>query len=108
MCDTCNYIDLVETNVCQITYCKICKTFSLTYNSCCASFTPKELEQFHIVLRTLRSFDFHYDFKGMKMAIVKNSFASMGFCLSKEDASSLSDCVSESLTLFDAYHVIYK
>ncbi|MEO1255395.1 MAG: DUF6686 family protein [Bacteroidota bacterium] len=108
MCEICQYLDLVETDECQINYCKACKTFSVVYRSCCASFTPSELEQFHVVLSTLRETDFHYNFCGEHMAIIKNPVACVGFCLSKKDASELADSVAESLTLFDAYHVIYK
>lgn len=108
MCETSQSLDLVETTECQITYCKACKTFSVTYNSCCASFTPRELEQFHIVLSSLRARDFHYHVQGEQMVIIKNPVASVGFCLSQADASELSSSVAESLTLFDAYHVIYK
>lgn len=107
MCKMCHYLDLVETDDCQITYCKICKTFSVSYGSCCASFTPRELEQFHIVLSTLRAHDFHYHFRGQQMAIIKNPIASVGFCLSEREASEFAESVAESLTLFDAYHVIY-
>ncbi|MEM8939008.1 MAG: DUF6686 family protein [Bacteroidota bacterium] len=108
MCEISQYINLFEGNNCQITFCKGCKTFSLTYNSCCASFTAAELNQFKCVLEELREQDYHYDFMGKQMAIVKNPMAWIGFCLSKEDVEGLLCYIRESLTLYDAFHIIYQ
>jgi len=108
MCEVTQYIKLVEANDCQITFCKACKTFSLAYKACCASFTPEEFDQFQNLLANLNDWDFHYDFIGQKMTIVKNPLSCVGFCLTRSDAAILKRAIRESLILYDAFHIIYQ
>ena len=107
MCQFGQSIDLFEGEKCQITFCKGCKTFSLVYSNCCASFTLVEMQQFKHVLKHLKEEDFHYDFTGQQMTIVKNPLAWIGFCLTRQDVHHLLGAVQESLVLYDAFHIIY-
>ena len=108
MCCVDQFIDLTSSNECQITYCKVCKTFSLSYKSCCASFTEVELKQFRQILEGLRAGDFSYELAGSKKAIIKNLYACIGFCLAEEEVSLMVLQIKEALTLFEAFHIIYK
>lgn len=108
MCQKGQFINLHESARCQITFCKGCKNFSLAFNSCCASFTLKEMNQFTHVLENLREEDFHYEFMEQEMAIVKNPMAWIGFCLTREDVVELLAAVRESMVLYDAFHIIYQ
>ena len=103
MCDYCQYLDLVETNRYRINFCKRCKAFTLTYQSCCAVFTQLELEKFHIALRVLTPSHYQHDFLGKRMAVIKKPEAPIGFCLSQDDTKELARAVAESLTHYDAY-----
>jgi len=78
------------------------------YNSCCAAFSIQELKEFKMILDGLRPQDFHYDVLGTPKAIVKNPMVCIGFCLSEKEASLLALSISEALTLFEAFNVIYK
>ncbi|MEM6830385.1 MAG: DUF6686 family protein [Bacteroidota bacterium] len=108
MCQKSQYLTLTETENCQINYCKLCKTFSIAYKTCCASFTAAELSQFVNVLENLTEKDFIYDFMGNKTTIVKNSMAFIGFCLTQDDVAYLIQSIRESETLFDAFQIIYN
>ena len=108
MCSIDRYFTLSQTKDCQITYCKGCKSFSLTYKSCCASFTITELDQFRQILGYLKDGDFHYDLMGENRAIVKNPHANIGFCLTIEEVSDLTLSINEALTLFEAFYILYK
>lgn len=108
MCSTDPNITLSQSEDCQITYCKGCRTFSLTYKTCCASFTIVELDQFRQILGYLKKGDFQYDLMGEKRAIVKNQYASIGFCLTIEEVSILKLRINEAFTLFEAFHILYK
>ncbi len=108
MCTTEGYITLSETQDCQITYCKRCKSFSLTYKCCCASFSAAALDHFRQILGYLKKEDFHYDLIGEPKAIVKNPNANIGFCLSIEEVTSLTLSINEALTLFEAFHILYE
>ena len=108
MCEVSEYLNLVESESCQITFCKRCKSFTLAYKSCCASFTAREMGQFKEVLQNLQECDFHYQLMGEEMALIKNPSVSIGFCLSRRDVRTLQMDISESLTLFDAFHIIYN
>jgi len=108
MCETNQYITLSESQQCQITYCKCCKAFSVTFNSCCASFSWVELIEFRTILESLIPEDFQYQLMGKSMAIVKNPFICIGFCLTEADVEELVGALKESEVLFDAFHVIYK
>jgi hypothetical protein len=41
-------------------------------------------------------------------ALIKNPNDSIGFCLSEYDVSELHSCISEALTIFEAFEVIYQ
>lgn len=99
---------MVETDQCQITYCKGCRTFTLVYKSSCANFTFDELEGFKHVLEDLGAEDYFFTFCDRQMAIVKSPRESVGFCLAPEDVVYLLDSLKESLTLFDAFQIIYS
>jgi hypothetical protein len=108
MCQRSEFITLTETEEAQITWCKSCKTFSLSYKCCCASFTEKELVQFCDLLEGLEDADFHYEFSGLPHTIIKNPCSLVGFCLSKNDTKELVKLSSEALTLFAAFRIIYN
>ena len=79
----------------------------MMYKTACASFTSKELEQFGSTLEELSLQDFHYDVLGDAKAVVKNPYVCMGFCLSQEEATEMLSSIKESLTLFEAFNIIY-
>lgn len=106
MCHNNQYLTLSESDRCQITYCKSCRTFSVVYKSCCASFTGPELEQFTDIIKSLTEEDFIYDFMGYQMAIVKNPYAYIGFCLTPDDVDYLIHAIQEAYVLFDAIQII--
>ena len=108
MCCSNQYILLSESSECQVSYCKRCKSFSMMFKTACASFTAVELEQFSIILEGLSHQDFHYDVMGTAKAIVKNPYVCMGFCLSQQEANVMLTAVNESLTLYEAFNVIYR
>lgn len=108
MCAIDEYIVLSESECFQITYCKKCKSFSLAYKSCCSSFSAPELDQFGQIVASLREVDFHYRMMGKMMAIIKNPFVSIGFCLTVEEAQELDLAIRESLALYEAFHIIYQ
>lgn len=107
MCQTGQFITLVEAADAQITWCKGCQTFSITYKCCCASFTEKEVSQFHELLKGLNTQDYGYAFMGQPHTIIKNPSAYIGFCLTEKDTAQLIDFISEALTLFQAFRIIY-
>jgi len=80
----------------------------MMFNTACASFTTGELEQFASILEGLSLQDFHYDVLGDAKAIVKNPYVCMGFCLSQDEAKTMLSAIEESLTLFEAFNVIYQ
>ena len=108
MCDINQYLMLVESENCQISYCRCCKTFSLAYQSCCASFTGPELAQFFDVLAGLKDSDFHYELMGKEMAIVKNPMIHLGFCFTQKDVEILKEAITETRTLFEAFKIVYN
>lgn len=108
MCQIDEYIVLKETEKLQITYCKKCKSFSLAFKSCCSSFSVSELDQFGEIVGSLQPVDFQYNMMGKMMAIIKNPFVSIGFCLTVEEAHDMNEAIKESLTLFEAFEVIYQ
>lgn len=108
MCQVNQYITLSETKHCQVTYCKTCKTFSLTFKSCCASFTQPEFNGFRQILEGLTERDYHYDLIGEEKAIVKNPYVCIGFCLTQEETKMIIEAIRESQTLFEAFHIIYQ
>ena len=108
MCSINRYITLNENQDCQITYCKNCKSFSLTYKSCCASFTIAAFDQFRQLLGALKEGDFHYDLMGQNRAIVKNPNSNIGFCLTAEEVGALTLSINEALTLFEAFYILYN
>lgn len=107
MCQTSQFITLTEQKYGQITWCKGCKTFSLTYKCCCASFTEPELTQFNKLLKALKATDYHYEFNGAQHTIIKNPCAHIGFSLTEKDAKNLIKLTSEALAIFQAFKVIY-
>ena len=107
MCQENPYIILVESDIAQITWCKKCKSFSLAYMCGCASFTERELRQFHEALNDLQAFDFAYELMGKAHAIIKNPCSPAGFCLTRHHANQLRSYVAESLEIFQAFKVIY-
>lgn len=108
MCAIDEYIVLSESEDLQITYCKKCKSFSLAYKSCCSSFSSSELDQFGQIVASLRELDFHYHMMEKMVAIIKNPFVNIGFCLTVEEAQELDLAIRESLALYEAFHVIYQ
>ena len=107
MCQNSSFVTLTESEDSQITWCKGCKTFSLSYKCCCASFTEKELIQFNELLKGLESLDYSYQFMGKPHTIIKNPCAYIGFCLSEKDTKKLESVTSEALTMFEAFRIIY-
>ena len=99
MCQIDEYIVLKETEELQITYCKKCKSFSLAFKSCCSSFSAAELDQFGEIVGSLQPIDFQYHMMGKMMAVIKNPFVSIGFCLTVEEAEEMNEAIKESLTL---------
>ena len=108
MCQTSQFITLTETKNSQITWCKGCNTFSISYKCCCASFTEKELKHFNQLLRGLRPVDHNYEFMGRPHAIIKNARTQVGFCLTQKDSTKLGELTSEALEIFQAFKVIYQ
>lgn len=108
MCHIDQHIGLSETENGQISYCKGCRSFSLVYKSCCASFTKKEMSDFVQLLDGLRSEDFQYYVLGVPKAVVKNQFAYIGFCLDVDEVKDLRDSINQALSLFEGFNVIYK
>ncbi len=108
MCINNNQLSLIEQDQCQITYCKGCKTFSLVFNSCCASFTKKELKQFRETLEGLRDSDYQFNYMDNQNAIVVKPNLYIGFCLSREETQLLHQSIMEAETLFEAFGVIYN
>ncbi len=108
MCDFSNYITLTETAASQITWCKGCRTFSLSYKCCCASFTEIEMRQFCSVLRELRGENYSYMFNDKPHTIIKGPCGYIGFCLSEEDTIELIRLTSEALSIFQAFKIIYS
>lgn len=108
MCMIDEYIVLSESDNLQITYCKKCKSFSLAYKSCCSSFSASELDQFGQIIASLGRIDFRYQIMGKTMAIIKNPYVSIGFCLTIEEAEELDVAIRESLVLYEAFHIIYQ
>lgn len=107
MCEIKNHILLSESSNSQITWCKCCRSFSVIYNSCGASFMEQELIQFNQVLKNLRIEDFSYEIKGNLHAIIKNPCSYVGFCLTKNEVGDLISLIDESLTVYEAFQVIY-
>ena len=108
MCAIDEYIVLSESDNLQITYCKKCKAFSLAYKSCYSSFSVAELDQFGQIISGLQDIDFHDQLMDKTVAIVKNPFVAIGFCLTIEEAKELDMAIKESLALFEAFQVIYQ
>jgi len=108
MCQDNSYITLIESPDAQITWCKACKTFSLAYQCGCSSFTEPELSQFLDVLKNLEQYDYVYQLMGEPHAIIKNPCSNAGFCLTETNVKRLVAYVSEALTVFQAFKVIYE
>ncbi len=107
MCQTSQFLTLSESVDSQITWCKGCKTFSLAYKCCCASFTEKELIQFNELLRGLQEADYNYQFNNTPHTIIKNPSAHIGFNLTQSDTKALVNLSNEALAIFQAFKVIY-
>jgi len=107
VCKTSQFITLSENEVSQITWCKGCKIFSLSYKCCCASFTEKEINQFSKVLKGLRESEYNYEFMGKPQTIVTTPNSQIGFCLTEKDTANLIELVSEAVSVFQAFKIIY-
>jgi len=108
MCHTDQFITLSESDCATISWCKGCKTFSLIYNTCCASFTEPELTQFRDLLDNLQPENYHLHALGKDRTIIRCPNAWVGFCLAKDDVSAMIELISEACTVFDAFRVIYS
>lgn len=97
------WVLLVQSDDCEIMFCKKSNRFSVNYKSCFAMFKPMELEHLHIVISTLRISDFYADCMGLKKVKIKNPHAKTGFILSQEDARLLGGLLGKSLTLYDSF-----
>ncbi|MEM7550988.1 MAG: DUF6686 family protein [Bacteroidota bacterium] len=106
MCDISNHLILSETDNCQITWCSGCRTYSLIFNNCCASFTEPEFKQYKCILDNLKTADFHYDLLGKGHALLKNPKVNVGFCLTQDDATKLTDLIGQALVMSEAYQIV--
>lgn len=78
------------------------------HKSTCASFQYSELRQFKEILESLRAPAFHYKVGGEAKAIVMKPNVSIGFCLSEGEVAELHNAVQTSLTLHEAFEIIYQ
>lgn len=108
MCNYSEHIILSQTEHTQISWCKGCKSYSLIYHNCALSFSPRELKQFRSMLRGLTEQDYHYDFMGKQMVLIKNQYGFMGVCFTEEEVDSLLGLISEALTMNEVFGIIYK
>ena len=72
------------------------------------SFTQAELVQFSRLLDGLRERDYHYSFLDDQYTLIKNKFAHMGICLTREDVNILSSMIEEAKAMFEVFEIIYK
>ncbi|MEM8894157.1 MAG: DUF6686 family protein [Bacteroidota bacterium] len=99
---------LTERENAQMSWCKVCKTYSLVYYTCAISFTQKEIEQFADLLDNLRAHDFSYDFYGKRQAIIKNHQTYIGICLTEERVHELKEIIQEALAVDEIFKIIYE
>lgn len=107
MCSKDQFNSLTKTEDCQITYCKACRNFSLTFKCCCGSFSLKELQGFCETLESLTDCDFEYNDNDQPKVVVKSPAEKIGFCLSQTEAKELALSIGESLSLFEVFQIIY-
>lgn len=108
MCDFEPYVTLHQSKDTEIIFCKCCKSFSMIHRSTCASFNAAELRHFKEILESLRAPAFHYKVQDEAKAVVMKPKVNVGFCLSEPEVVGLIDGINESLTLFEAFEIIYQ
>ncbi|MDW7692267.1 DUF6686 family protein [Flammeovirgaceae bacterium SG7u.111] len=108
MCSIEGNLILTETSKTCLSWCRSCNTFFLTYKNCCSLFVKNELWQFRDVLEELQEADYRFYLMGKWHTIVKNPQVRVGFCITPEDTVLLKKTIEESLTLYEAYQVLYN
>ena len=108
MCTTAEHIILTENEHGQVSWCKVCKSYSIIFNTCCLSFTHYEMVEFKNMLGQLDRPDFTYEFNGKSHAIIHNSTAYMGLCLTHRQTESLKSMIHEALAVNEVFSIIYN
>ncbi|MEL6535625.1 MAG: DUF6686 family protein [Bacteroidota bacterium] len=107
MCHYSQHIFLAETFNAQITWCKVCQSYSMVYNNCALSFNQRELVQFKKMLGKLTCQDYNYSLMGEQKVMIKNQKSAMGVCFSADEVEELKSLISEALTMNEVYGIIY-
>lgn len=108
MCKPRDFIVLAESHNAQVSWCKECTCFSLTYKCFCASFSLTELNGFGQILSGLHETDFRYEFMGRAHALVRNPHLQMGLCITRQDARDVSQLLRQAATMYDLFRIVYN
>lgn len=108
MCNTNQQIVLAETQTAQITWCKVCKRYTLLFSSCCLSFSEEEIKSFRVIIASLEEDDFHYKFLNRSHALIKNRTANMGMSITRSEQEILIALLDEATAVNEVFSIIYQ